>query len=79
MCTTQYSVLHDIFSCYSSVGMVGGGQTISIGNGCERIGTVVHEIMHAIGIYHEQSRTDRDDYVSIELDNVDSGTCTENM
>jgi len=46
---------------------------VSIGNGCERMSTVQHEIMHALGIYHEQSRTDRDDYVTIELQNVDSG------
>jgi len=62
-----------LFRCYSSVGMVGGPQTVSIGSGCERMSTVQHEIMHALGIYHEQSRTDRDDYVTIELQNVNSG------
>jgi len=53
--------------------MIGGRQTVSIGNGCEGMSTVVHEIMHAIGIYHEQSRTDRDDYITIETQNIDAG------
>ncbi|PAV60503.1 hypothetical protein WR25_25517 isoform A [Diploscapter pachys] len=42
-------------------------QDVSIGNGCEVIGTVVHEIMHALGVFHFQSRYDRDSYVSIEM------------
>ena len=54
--------------------MTGGQQTVSIGSGCEGMSTVVHEIMHAIGIYHEQSRTDRDDYITIETQNIDAGT-----
>lgn len=56
--------------------MVGGSQTISIGNGCERMATVCHEMMHAIGIWHEQSRADRDDYVKIEWSNIQSGKFT---
>ncbi|XP_071792294.1 protein SpAN-like [Asterias amurensis] len=60
--------------CYSNVGMMRrGAQTISIGSGCGVRGTVAHEIGHALGWHHEQSRPDRDDYVTINFDNVASG------
>ena len=44
-----------------------------MGNGCERKGTAIHEMMHAIGFFHEQSRLDRDDYVTVQWANVDKG------
>ena len=37
------------------------------------VGNMMHELMHTIGIYHEQSRNDRDDYVTINNDNVKPG------
>ncbi|KAH3735206.1 hypothetical protein DPMN_041668 [Dreissena polymorpha] len=56
--------------CWSSVGKVGGEQKVSIGLGCERLGTAIHEISHALGFWHEQARPDRDGYVKILEENI---------
>ncbi|XP_050704792.1 uncharacterized protein LOC126990276 isoform X10 [Eriocheir sinensis] len=60
--------------CWSYVGMLAqNGQDISIGSGCKELGIVAHEIGHAIGFVHEQSRPDRDDYVVINYGNIQTG------
>jgi hypothetical protein len=56
--------------CYSMVGMRGGRQDLSLGTGCNYAGTVVHELMHAIGFHHEHNRSDRDGSVDVHLENV---------
>lgn len=33
-------------------------------------GKAIHETLHALGIFHEQSRADRDDYVTLNRENV---------
>merc|ERR1712243_488187 len=45
----NYVVFFSGGGCYSQVGMVGGEQKISLGSGCTRVGTVMHEMMHALG------------------------------
>ncbi|XP_063403499.1 uncharacterized protein LOC134687277 [Mytilus trossulus] len=58
--------------CWSNIGHVGNGeQKLSIGRGCnEVVGVAVHELLHALGFWHEQSRPDRDDYVEVLMENV---------
>jgi len=58
--------------CWSSVGMRGGEQVVSLAAGCG-FGAAVHEIFHAVGAWHEQSREDRDSFVRIVWENITPG------
>ena len=61
----------------SSVGRVGGAQTINFVSWGTKY-RLVHEIMHAAGFLHEQSRTDRDTYVTINSANISQTQCSGN-
>ncbi|XP_078360460.1 low choriolytic enzyme-like [Oculina patagonica] len=59
--------------CWSFLGRIGVKQRLSIGVFCHKHGIVAHEIGHALGFLHEQSRPDRDSYVKIKFENILSG------
>lgn len=56
--------------CSSSVGKVGGQQFIRLINNCST-GNIIHEIGHASGLWHEQSRADRDLFIELITDNIE--------
>ena len=60
-------------SCYSNIGRTGGEQDISLMGACLKTGTAVHEMMHALGFWHEQSRPDRDTWVHVIQSNIQEG------
>ncbi|XP_056134729.1 low choriolytic enzyme-like [Lampris incognitus] len=60
--------------CFSFVGRRGRAQVVSLSrNGCVFESVVQHELLHALGFNHEQTRSDRDQHVRILLQNVTPG------
>lgn len=66
------SIVDSKSGCWSSVGRVGGMQEINLQRpACvKRKGTIIHELMHAVGFLHEQNRENRDNHVSIMWSNI---------
>lgn len=58
--------------CWSSVGRIRGAQVVNLQSpGCvQKVGTVIHELLHAIGFLHEQNRDDRDGFVRVNTNNI---------
>nr|XP_057945145.1 meprin A subunit alpha-like isoform X2 [Doryrhamphus excisus] len=69
----SYISFTKLSGCWSYVGDDKGGQNVSIGARCDTKAIVQHELLHALGFYHEQSRSDRDDYVEIWWDQIEEG------
>ncbi len=73
----QYGDLGFTGGSSNAIGMAGGQQTITFSDGINadgnrvmpNTGTLRHETLHALGLWHEQSRHDRDDYIQVNKEN----------
>jgi hypothetical protein len=69
---TDHVVFEASASCSSQVGRVGGAQVVHLSPDAVT-GNAIHELSHVLGLWHEQSRHDRDQYVQIVWQNIMAG------
>jgi len=77
--TNQADFVHFQFhqsSTSSRLGKVGGKQIINVADWA-RTGNLIHEILHAMGVYHEACRPDRDNYIKIHWANLADGWASQ--
>nr|AEQ37893.1 hatching enzyme protease [Oryzias melastigma] len=66
-----YLSLEPRFGCKSMMGYVGDKQVVALQRfGCIKHGVIQHELLHALGFYHEHTRSDRDQHIKINWDNI---------
>uniref|UniRef100_A0A8C7FCY2 Metalloendopeptidase n=1 Tax=Oncorhynchus kisutch TaxID=8019 RepID=A0A8C7FCY2_ONCKI len=67
----DYLSIESRSGCYSYVGRQGNAQTVSLARqGCLYHSTVQHELLHALGFNHEQTRSDRDNHIHVYWENI---------
>ncbi|XP_028253756.1 high choriolytic enzyme 1-like [Parambassis ranga] len=58
--------------CASFVGCRGGSQSVIFSPLCS-VGNLCHEIIHALGLHHEHTRSDRDQYITVRWRSITPG------
>ncbi|KAL5279609.1 hypothetical protein ACFFRR_003910 [Megaselia abdita] len=77
--TTAYiNVTAEATGCHSKVGYQKKVQGLNLqydklNKGCFKLGTIIHEFLHALGFHHQQSTHNRDEYVHIAFENIKDG------
>uniref|UniRef100_A0A8C2ISW9 Metalloendopeptidase n=1 Tax=Cyprinus carpio TaxID=7962 RepID=A0A8C2ISW9_CYPCA len=67
----DYISIENVLGCSSTVGRSGGKQQLSLSvNGCVSHGIIEHELIHSLGFHHEHTRSDRDQYIQINWQNI---------
>ncbi|CAB3369739.1 Hypothetical predicted protein [Cloeon dipterum] len=73
-------ILSDSAGCWSYIGRQGGAQAVGLqSNGCFEPGVVAHELLHAVGFLHEQSATNRDEYIYVNFTNIEEDKYSQFM
>ncbi|XP_039455147.1 low choriolytic enzyme-like isoform X3 [Oreochromis aureus] len=68
---TAYLSIEPRFGCSSLLGRIGDMQVVSLQRfGCVQHGIIQHELLHALGFYHEHTRSDRDQYIRVNWQNI---------
>ena len=68
----NYVYVQEGDGCSATIGMQGGEQNMTLSKDCST-GNIIHEIGHTVGLRHEHTRQDRDDFVTINWDNIKDG------
>uniref|UniRef100_A0A0N5BN20 Metalloendopeptidase n=1 Tax=Strongyloides papillosus TaxID=174720 RepID=A0A0N5BN20_STREA len=60
--------------CSSSLGKLSNNDvhSVVVGRDCSDVIGVLHETLHALGVIHEMSRHDRDSYIDVKYENINS-------
>ncbi|XP_075151240.1 seminal metalloprotease 1-like [Haematobia irritans] len=70
------NIISEVAGCNARVGHSGRTQMLNLDINapkCGKVATIMHELLHALGFYHQHMSYDRDDYITIHWENITPG------